>query len=189
MPFDVVVPILMIIGAFYAFAGFVAVRAVLSARLIDIAIAAIAMQRPSRREALQQIWLLVASLLILAGGLALLLRLELAAALFVAGAVLQGVYLLIAAPYYFDREEPPEAGGRGRTANAAVLYIAATAFVVWAYAQGYLFTLQQVPPLLVAIAATAVIAYGVYAAWNFASGLKSSHRASVTADEADADET
>jgi len=189
LPFDVVVPMLMVIGAFYAFAGFIAVRAVLSARLVDLAIAAIALERPSRREALQQIWLIVASLLILAGGLALLLRLELAAAIFVGSAILQCVYLLIAAPLYFDRDEPPEAGGRGRTANAAVLYLAATAFVVWAYAQNYLFALEQVPPLLVAAAATAVIAYAVYAVWNFASGIKSAGDAPAIADEPDADET
>lgn len=171
MAIDFINPVLLLIGAFYAFAGVVAVRAVLSMRFIDVAIAAIGSEKPDRRETLQQVWLLVASLVIFAGGIALLLRTELAAALFTASAMLQIFYLAVAAPYYFDAAEAPDAKGRAGTTNAAVLYVAATAFVVWAYARCHLVPLDRLPPALVAAAALVVIGLAVYAAWTFVRGM------------------
>lgn len=171
MTVDYVMPALLLIGAFYVFAGVVAVRAVLSMRLIDVAIAAIGEERPDRRDMLQQLWLLCAAVLIFAGGLGLLLRAELAAALFVVSALLQLVYLMVAAPYYFDVDEPPDSKGRAGTTNAAVLYGAATAFVVWSYWEGHLVPNDRLPPLLVTAAAVLVLALAVYALWTFFGGL------------------
>lgn len=101
----------MLVGAFYAIAGVMAMRAVLSTRLIDVATAAIGGKRPAHRETLQHIWLLISSLIIFVGGIALLLRMELAAALFAISAALQILYLLIAAPNYFDVLDPPGSEG------------------------------------------------------------------------------
>ncbi|MDP1640378.1 MAG: hypothetical protein Q8L61_05620, partial [Hyphomicrobium sp.] len=70
---------LRVIGAFYAFGGFVATRAGLMSRFLDQAIAAIAMQKPPAVERAQNAWLLANAALVLAGGVLLLAGLELAA--------------------------------------------------------------------------------------------------------------
>ena len=165
------VPALMLVGAFYAIAGVMAMRAVLSTRLIDVATAAIGGKRPAHRETLQHIWLLISSLIIFVGGIALLLRMELAAALFAISAALQILYLLIAAPNYFDVLDPPDPKGRAATINASVLYGAATLFVLWAYARGLLFPLEHLPPLLVALAGVVALATVVYAGRRFVWGV------------------
>lgn len=169
--FNPVVPVLLLVGAFYALAGMMAMRAVLSTRLIDVAMSAISGKRPARHETLQHIWLLISSLMISAGGIALLLRMELAAALFVISAGLQILYLLIAAPYYFDVLDPPDPKGRAATINAAILYGAATLFVLWAYAGGLLLPIEHLPPLLLAVAGMAVLASIVYAGRRFVWGV------------------
>lgn len=165
---DVTVPLLMLVGAFYTLAGVLAVRAVLSSRMLDLALAALDAGNPDRRETLQQVWLLVASLLILAGGVALLLHLKIAALLFAASALFQIVYLLIAAPYYFDAgDNAPDATGRAGSTNAAILYTVVTAFVLWAHSRGYLFDVAETPPLLISAAGAAVLGYAVYALWTY----------------------
>ena len=50
--------VLRIIGAFYAFGGFLATRAGLMSQFLDQAIAAIAMKKPSPTERAQSAWLL-----------------------------------------------------------------------------------------------------------------------------------
>jgi hypothetical protein len=121
------------IGAFYTFAGLVGLRAAHQSRLMDIAIAKISMKGPPAVETARGLWLLFASLAVLAGGLFLILRLEWAAAAFAVSALGQAMYLLVLAPYYFDRDDPPDARGRQQTINAFILYAAATLFVLWAY--------------------------------------------------------
>lgn len=130
--------VLVVVGAFYAFAGLVGLRASLQGRLIDIAIAGISMQPPGKAETARGLWLLVSSLVVLAGGLFLVLRLDWAAAAFVVSAAGQAIYLLLIAPTYFDPEDPPDATGRQQTINAFILYSAATLFVLWAYRTGKL---------------------------------------------------
>jgi hypothetical protein len=125
--------VLVAVGAFYAFAGLVGLRASLQGRLIDIAIAGISMKPPAKAETARGLWLLVSSLVVLAGGLFLVLRLHWAAAAFVVSAAGQAIYLLLIAPKYFDRDDPPDATGRQQTINAFILYSAATLFVLWAY--------------------------------------------------------
>ena len=49
---------LRVIGAFYAFGGYVATRAGLMSRLLDQAIAAISMKKPPVSERAQNAWLL-----------------------------------------------------------------------------------------------------------------------------------
>ncbi len=75
--------------------------------------------------------------LTLASGVALATLSPLAPTLFIANAIVQGGYLAWAA-----RALPPadadEARGRRQTQNAFVIYLVATAFVVWLHANGIL---------------------------------------------------
>ena len=65
---------LTVTGAFYAFAGFVATRAGLQARLMDIAISAIDLKKPQRAETARALWMVLSGLVILTDGVALLFR-------------------------------------------------------------------------------------------------------------------
>jgi hypothetical protein len=154
-----------IVGAFYAFAGWLATRAALSSHFMDQAIAAVSGQKPKAAETAQSYWLLAAANLILAGGVALVIRIDVAMWLFLLSAIGQAFYLYYLAPRVFDREEPPDAAGRAQTRNAFVLYLAATAFVVWAANGGALMSWQDAPgPLLAAAGATVVVHFG-YVLW------------------------
>jgi hypothetical protein len=130
--------VLIAVGAFYTFAGFVGIRAALQSRLIDVAIAGISMDKPPAAETGRGLWLLVGAFIVLAGGLFLILRLEWAAAAFAMSALGQAFYLLVLAPLVFDRDDPPDVKGRQQTINAFILYCAATLFVLWAYRTGKL---------------------------------------------------
>ncbi len=124
---------LIAMGAFYTFAGLVGLRVAQRSRLLDVAIAKISLKRPPAVETARGLWLLMSSLVVLAGGLFLILRLEWAAAAFVISALGQALYLLVLAPLIFDAADPPDAKGRQQTINAFILYSAATLFVLWAY--------------------------------------------------------
>ncbi len=124
---------LIVVGAFYTFAGLVGIRVALQGRLLDLAIAGISLKKTPMVETLRGLWLLLSAVVVLAGGVFLILRLDWAAVAFVAAALGQAVYLLILAPYYFDAADPPDATGRYQTINAFILYCAATLFVLWAY--------------------------------------------------------
>lgn len=153
---------LRVIGAFYAFAGYVGTRAALASNLVDRAIAAIAYEKPSTRETVQSIWLLTASCLILAGGVMLILLIDLAAWVFLACALGQALYLYHVAPTYFDVEEAPDARGRQQSTNAFVLYAAVTAFVLWAQYVGKLADWRDMPWQVLAVASAVVIGYVAY---------------------------
>lgn len=64
--------------------------------------------------------------------------------LFVLAALGQAAYFAYLAPAYFDRVEPPDAAGRRASLNAFVLYLAATALVVWASYTGRLQPWSQI---------------------------------------------
>lgn len=156
---------LSLIGAFYAFAGWVATRAGLASLFMDRAIASISGQKPNASEMAQSYWLIAAANLILAGGVALVMRMNVALWLFLASAIGQAFYLYYLAPRIFDREDPPDAVGRAQTRNAFVLYLAATAFVVWAAIRGALLGWQDVPGPILAVAVAAVVARFGYVGW------------------------
>lgn len=167
-PPDFTAVALTVTGAFYTFAGYVATRAGLQARLMDIAISAIDLQTPKPAETARALWMVLAGLFILAGGLALLLRTDLAALLFAVSALAQGLYLYVIAPRYLDPSDPIEPGGRRQTSNAFTLYLLATAFVLWAYAAGHLYALRTVPWPLLPLAVTGTLAFAAYALYRFA---------------------
>lgn len=157
-----------IVGAFYAFAGWLATRAALTSLFMDQAIASISGQKPEAAEMAQSYWLLAAANLILAGGVALVIRTDVAMWLFLLSAIGQAFYLYYLAPRVFDLEEPPDATGRAQTRNAFVLYLAATAFVVWAASRDALKSWQDVPGPLLAAAGAAVLAHFGYVLWMVA---------------------
>jgi hypothetical protein len=162
---DVIEFFLCAIGIFYAFAGFVATRAGLTSYFVDSAIAAIAGGKPSKLETAQTYWLLAAASVIFAGGVALVFLLDVAAWLFLASALGQALYLFYVAPRFFDAQEPPDALGRRRSTNAFVIYVVATAFVVWALSRGELSSWDEVAWPYVAIPAALVAAQIGYIVW------------------------
>jgi hypothetical protein len=142
---------LRLVGAFYVFAGYIATRAALTSHILDKALAAIGGKGLARVEIATTVWHLVAAALVLASGLALLLRLELALGLFVASALGQAAYIFVVAPLWFDREDPPDPAGRRQTINAFVIYSAVTALVAWASLRGLLLDWRDLPGLLLAL--------------------------------------
>jgi hypothetical protein len=159
---------LRLIGAFYAFAGYVATRAGLTSHFIDRAIAAIALKKPTAAETAQTAWLLCAAMLILIGGVLLMLQTHLAAWAFAASSLAQVAYLFFLAPRYFDVDDPPDSQGRRQSTNAFVVYTAATAFVLWAALTGRLVPWQDVPWPLLALAGPAVAAHVAHTIWLLA---------------------
>ena len=119
--------VLIAVGAFYTFAGLVGIRVALRSRLMGVAIAGISMKKPPAAETGRGLWLLVGALIVQAGGLFLILRLEWAAAAFAMSALGQAFYLLVLAPMVFDRHDPPDVKGRQQTINSFILYCAAIA--------------------------------------------------------------
>ena len=158
---------LSVVGAFYAFAGVVAARSGLMSRMLDKTIAAIGGERASAAETARALWMVCASIVILAGGVALMLRTGLAAWLFTISALAQGLYLGLIAPRYLDPADPPDAAGRKQTTNAFVIYLAATAFVLWAHATGRLVDWHMLPWPLVPVAVCAIGAFAGYALLTF----------------------
>ena len=156
--------VLRVIGAFYAFGGYVATRAGLMSRFLDQAIAAIAMKKPTASERAQNAWLLATAALVLTGGVLLLAGLQLAAWVFALSTLGQIAYIYYLAPRFFDKDNEPDADGRRATSNALVLYAAATAFILWAAYRGRLVGVEQAStPALIAVAA-ALLLYAGYVA-------------------------
>jgi hypothetical protein len=172
LTFDISQFMLRLLGAFYAFAGYIAGRAALTSRFMDLAIAAIGATRPDPIETRRSLWLLSGSLMILAGGAALILLLDIAPWLFIASSIGQAVYLFVLAPRYFDLVDPPDERGRRQTTNAFVIYVAVTALVLWAAVTNRLTPWDEVPWPLLAAAAVTLAAYTVYLLRGFFQPLK-----------------
>lgn len=126
-----------VIGAFYVFAGAVAIRAGRMNRLLDKAISGISGKPTPFAERVRGNYAFLVGVLTLASGAALLLLSRWAVAAFLLCAVAQAAYLVWAV-----RALPPndadEAKGRRGSFNAFVIYSAATALVVWLDYKGVL---------------------------------------------------
>lgn len=157
---------LRFVGAFYAFAGFVAARSALMSSFIDRAIAAIGGKKQSRIEQVRTAWMLVAAAIVFAGGVALMALLDVAPWLFLASAAGQAAFLFYVAPRIFDVEDPPDARGRRQSTNAFIIYLAATAFVVWALSTGRLISVAEANPGVLAAAAGALALYAGHIVWT-----------------------
>ncbi len=156
--------VLRIIGAFYAFGGIVATRAGLMSQLIDQAIAAIALKKPTRSERAQNAWMMATAALVLIGGVLLLAGLQIAAWVFLASSLGQAAYIYYVAPRFFDGKNEPDGDGRRASTNAFVIYSAATAFILWAAYRGRLVRLDEAStPALVAVGAGLLLYAGYLA--------------------------
>lgn len=157
---------LRLIGVFYVFAGVVATRAALNMDAMDRMIAAIGAARPPILERAQALWHIAAAQGILAGGLALVLLLDVSLWLFVLSLAIQSLYLYLIAPRVFDPANPPDPNGRRQTQNAFAAYAVATAAVAWGAAAGKLLGWRDLPgPAL--SAAAVVLVHATHAIWRF----------------------
>lgn len=158
------------IGAFYAFAGYVATRAALMSLFVDRAIAAIGGVKPDRTDTAQSWWLLVASVVVLAGGVTLVFLMDIAAWLFLATAIGQAAYVFYVAPRFFDSEDSLDPAGRRQTTNAFIVYLVATALVVWGLSAGKLLSWHEIGWPLIALPAALIGAHIGYVIWTVAEG-------------------
>lgn len=156
--------LLILLGAFYVFAGYFAARVGLTSSLVDRAIEAITLQKTDPLETARSRWSLAIAALTFLGGVLLMLRLELAMWAFVACAAVQAVYLFVVAPNWLDPADPPPESGRRQSTNAFVIYAMATALVVWAWQAGTLTPTAAATWIEWAGAAAAIAAFGLYVA-------------------------
>lgn len=150
--------VLRALGLFYVLSGVLVVRSLAVSAMADAAYEAIVGTPPHPAERVREIWLAAGSVMIGAGGLALVLLLDVAAILFIFGAIQQVAYLGFVAPRYLDPYDEPDAAGRAQTWNAAIVYLVATALVVAAAWSGVLRPWQDVPLWLLGAAGAAVVA-------------------------------
>ncbi|MDI4662758.1 hypothetical protein K9U40_00170 [Xanthobacter autotrophicus] len=148
---------LRVLGLFYVLSGVLVVRSLAVSAMADTAYAAIMGAPPHPAARAREIWLAAGSVLIGAGGLALVLRLDVAAVLFVLGALQQMVYLAIVAPRFLDPHDTPDGAGRAKTWQAAFVYLVVTILVVAAAKAGVLRPWQEMPVWLLAAAGLALV--------------------------------
>lgn len=161
--------VLILIGFFYTMAAIVTIRVGAMNMLMTNALSAISPVDPRERAAERNRgWLLgLMAVLYGAGGILLMLRLDLAAAVFLVSAILYGLYLYWIAPRFLDPWDPPEGSGRSSTRNAFFLYLGATAVVLAAWQGGALRRASDENPWVLAAAAVLVTALAVYALHAF----------------------
>ena len=153
--------VLRLIGAFYVFAGLVALRAAVFGGFLDRALAQISGKPEPRAERLRRYWLTTAASLIAVGGAALLLLWQGALVLFIVNVLGQALYLGLVAPRWLDLDDAPEPSGRRATWRAFAVYLAATAVVLSAAGTGALLPLDAIPPAALGLAGLGLtVAFG-----------------------------
>lgn len=154
---------LSLVGAFYVFAGVIAMRVGLTDRMLDEAISKLSMVPVDRVDVLRGRWNRAIAGLTFLSGLLAIARLDVALAAFAASALAQAAYLFHVAPNVLDKLDAPDPLGRHRTRNAFVIYLAATLFVGWAWTQGHLTPVVSAPWPVLALVAVLAAAYVAYA--------------------------
>ena len=150
---------LVLIGVFYAVAGVIVARAGLMSLVVDAAIWEVSLQKPNAAEIARHRINLLVAVLTFTGGVLLIGRIEIAPIAFLACAVLQAIYFFLLAPFWLDPADPPSREGRRQSINAFVVYLAASLFVCWAWSTGRLDALSDVPRLLIAGIALAIVGF------------------------------
>ncbi|MCW0181209.1 MAG: hypothetical protein OJI70_05490 [Zavarzinia sp.] len=143
--------LLRLIGAFYVFAGLVALRATVFGSFLDRALAQISGKAEPGADRFRRRWLIGAAILIALGGASLILLWRGALALFIVNTLGQALYLGLVAPHWLDRDDPPEPSGRRATWRAFAVYGAATLVVASAAANGRLRSLGEIDPALIVL--------------------------------------
>jgi hypothetical protein len=119
-----------LVGAFYAFGGVMALRAVAMDALLDRALSALSASSPRRKDAVRRRVLASGAVLTALSGLGLAMMSGWAPRLFLANLTVQAGWLLWARTAFPPTDEA-EARGRRSVINAAVGWIVATALVLW----------------------------------------------------------
>ncbi len=147
---------LRLVGAFYILAGVVAMRGVVTDRMMDQMLSAISLKPQPPREA-QKRWLWgISAMAIGMGGAAAMVLSLWAVPLFLVGLVTQIVYLVWARTA-FPPENALEEKGRRQTTNAAILYGGATALVVAAGWYGLLHPWLDIWALFIPLIGAAIL--------------------------------
>ncbi|MCO5159007.1 MAG: hypothetical protein M9945_20110 [Aquamicrobium sp.] len=134
---DAIDVVFRLIGAFYVFAGWLGLRAILMDSVLDKALAALSAGKEDPSETRRR-WILGAStVLIGASGAALLTMSSWALPLFVFCAASQAIWIGGARRFFIAPEDDDEAGRR-QVRNAAILYGAVALGVVWLWGTGRL---------------------------------------------------
>ena len=148
-----------LIGAFYAFGGVLALRAIAADAVLDRALASIAMSRPDPDDELRRRVLTAASVVTAASGGAVGLQSGLAPWLFMLNLGLQAGWLAWAR-VRFPPRDADEILGRRRVARAAAVWAGATAIVLWLDLDGRLGPVSEPwPPLALAVGVVAMLAW------------------------------
>ena len=168
--------ILVLVGLFYVFAGFVLARHILLDRVLTRAIEMVAMETPNRVETHRRAWMIGSAVLVFAAGTALVMQSVLAVWLFCASLLQQVAYLLWLAPRYFDRGDEPDEAGRRQTTNATILFGAVTLGVIAAATYGALLPVAAEGTISSVATAGVTVAFVL---WTFARS-----RMSATGDDA-----
>ena len=157
---------LRLLGVFYALGAGLGLRRIAMDLLLTQALSALAAADPRETAAeRRRAWFLATQLLLVGvAGIALMALLDVALPLFAISAALYAVYLLVLAPRFFDRFDPPDVPGRSQTWRAFWTYLVATALVAAAGWGELLRPWQEQawPVLAVAgLLAAAMVAYGL----------------------------
>lgn len=156
---------LRLLGAFYIVAGLLVVRAFAMSRLLDHALQRLAGVKQGRAEAIRAAWNVATAILTFAGGVALVLLWDGAAALFAASLAWQGLYIGWVAPRLLDPTDPPDPAGRQQSINASAIYSAATGWVLWAWWHERLVAWGDLPAGPVVAGAVSIAFMAGYVVW------------------------
>lgn len=134
---DAIDIVFRLVGAFYVFAGWLALRAILMDSVLDKALAALSAGKEDPAEKRRR-WIVGAStVLVGASGAALLTMSRWALPLFLFCAASQAIWIGGARRFFIAPEDDDEAGRR-QVRNAAILYGAVALGVVWLWSAGRL---------------------------------------------------
>jgi hypothetical protein len=134
---DVTQVMLRIVGIFYLLSGLAGMRAMAVDSLLDKVLAGITLKPTERKEVVRRWFLVSGSATVGLSGAALMVLSLWAVPLFVVATLLQAAWLIWARTNYVP-ESDDEVRGRRQSTNAAIIYAAMTAMVVWVGAAGML---------------------------------------------------
>ncbi len=134
---DAIDVVFRLAGAFYLFAGWFGLRAILMDSLLDKALAAISSGSEDQTEKRRRWFIGIMTIAVGASGAALLAMSRWALPLFLFAAASQALWIAGARRFFIAKEDDDDSGRR-QVVNAAILYGAVTVGVVWLWREGRL---------------------------------------------------
>lgn len=157
--------VMFLIGLFYCFAGWMLGRSCIQNNLLDTAISAIGLTKIPAVDVWKMRWLTSLAIVNFGCGVSLLALSLHAPWLFGLSFGLQVFYLIVLAPFYFDKHDEVEEKIRDRSMNATILFGVVTMGVVFtAYSGGFLTfpKIERIAGLIVLIATLCFAAWLIY---------------------------